>query len=357
MEPPNQDSPAAKPDDLHDPPLNDLRIRVLMIPLFGIGIPHLTGLFGSIGPAAAAYWAGLAWFNVLSFLIWQGNRFFLIQQRRHFDWFRHPMRKVTLLVFANVFYTAPLTVAMLYGWFRFAGFGPDWSVIRTVTLVNVICVIFITHVYETVYLIRQREGDLLAFEKSQRARAEAELEALKAQIDPHFLFNCLNTLSCLIQNDPPRALRFNENLADVCRYILRNKSRELVTLEEELEFLERYYGLLKLRFEDAVALELPAPGGALDRHLIPPISLQLLLDNAVKHNEFSRREPLRVQIVLGEDFLLVENEKRKRASVRHTARVGLKNLDERCRLILGRGIEVMDDDRRFAVRMPMRKAA
>src|SRR5262245_41210966 len=254
--------------------LNDLRIRLIGIPFFGVVIPNLTGLHGPLGPSSGTYWLGYLWFVLLSGLIWQGNRFFLVQQRRHYDWFHHPWRKITLLLFANVFYTAPLTVSWLWLWYQAAGLGPaDWQVIRVVTLANVICVVFITHVYETVYLIKQREDDLLAVARLDRARAEAELAALRSQVDPHFLFNSLNTLAHLIPVDPARALEFTEGLADIYRYVLSSRQRDLAPLADELAFAQAYVGLLRLRFGDAVSLvcELEAEAGS---RLVPAVSLQ-----------------------------------------------------------------------------------
>jgi len=334
--------------------LRDLRIRLVMVPAFAIGIPHATQLFGPLGVRDAAYWAGYLWFTLLSFLVWHGNRWVLLAQRRRLDWFHHPMRKIALLVLANILFTAPLAVAMLWAWYRANGFEADWGAIRAATLMTVICVLFITHVYETVYLIQQRGSDLVQFEKLERAKAEAELEALKAQVDPHFLFNSLNTLAWLIRNDAARALRFNENLAEVYRYILHNKHRELVMVEEELAFLLRYFELLRLRFGDAVELETPEAEAG-QRQLAPPISLQILLENAVKHNEFSRERPLRIRLSAGPEGLTMTNERRPRTAVRESGRIGLRNLDERCRLIMGRGIQVRQQPGEFSVTVPVER--
>lgn len=331
-----------KPDD---PPLKDLRIRLILIPTFGVVIPLLTGYFGPLTWRDPRYWAGLLWGIAISFLIWHGNRFFLLQQRRHYDWFQHPMRKLIVLAFACVFYTAPLVVLMMLAWYRYAGLRPDWDAIRVVTLACVICVAFITHVYETVYLIRQREDDRLA-------RTEAELEALKAQVAPHFLFNSLNTLSWLIENNRERALDYNQNLAEVYRYILVARRRELVPLEEEWRFLEQYCALLKLRFEDGLVLDFEQPASEHRRWYVPPVSIQVLVENAVKHNEHSPRHPLRVEITFGYSGLAVSNAKRPRAASEPSSRTGLRVLDERCRLALGRGLDITDSADRWTVRIP-----
>jgi hypothetical protein len=335
-------------------PLKDRGIRLVMIPAFGIIIPHLTGYFGPLTPRDPKYWAGLAWGVLISFTIWHGNRYFLIKQRAHYDWFRHPIRKLIVLAFACIFYTAPCCTLMMLAWYSFAGFGPDWNVIRLVALMCIICVAFITHVYETVYLIHQRESDMLAVERLERARTQAELEALKAQVAPHFLFNSLNTLSWLIENSPEKALDFNQDLAEVYRYILMARRRDMVPLEEEWTFVKQYCALLDLRFEGSLAIDYGDPGDCLQRCYVPPISLQVLIENAVKHNEHSSDRPLPIRIWFMESDVWVENERRPRTSSEPSSRTGLRTLDERCRLALGRGIEVVEDNSRFAVRLPLR---
>ncbi len=334
-----------------DEQLRDQTIRLIGIPAFGIGIPNVTGLFGPFGPLDATYWLGYLYFIGLSFLIWQGNRYFLLKQRPHYDWFSRPAQKVMVLLAANVLYTAPLTVAWLWLWYEVAGFPQsDMEVIRTVTLINVICVIFITHIYETVYLIRQREADIIRVERLDRARAEAELEALKNQIDPHFMFNSLNTLTHLIDTHPDDARAFCDDLADVYRYILQHKSSELVLLSAELQFARSYLGLIAHRFGRAIEVSIPEQvNGA----LIPPISLQVLLENAVKHNAFSEREPLRISIRILEDAVVVRNERRRRLDDRPTSGIGLRNLSERFELLTHRPIDVSDDESVFSVTLPL----
>jgi hypothetical protein len=334
--------------------LRDGGIRAVCIPLFGIAIPLATGLFGPVGPDRAAFWLGYLWFTAVSAAIWHGNRYFYLRQRQANDWFRHPVRRIVYMLAAIVFYTVPCSAGMLWAWYGMAGLPVDWGAIQGATLLSVICVVFITHVYETVYLIQQRESDLVTFEKLERAKSEAELEALKNQLDPHFLFNSLNALGWLIENDPPRAAAFNDNLADVYRYILRNRDRALVTLGEELEFLGQYYALLRLRFGEAVEMDLPAAPERAETLFLPPISLQILLENAVKHNDFSRETPLRIRLRVVGDAVELENDLRPSRSPRSSSRVGLANLSERCRLILGRDVAIESGAGRFSVRIPLK---
>lgn len=334
-------------------PIDDRLLRLVGVLGFGLGIPHLSGLLGPYGPRSATYWLGLAWFVLLAAVIWHTNRWLLFQQQRHADWFAHPLRKLLLLLTGVVLGTIPVTLAMLLAWYRAAGFAaPDVGVVRTVTLVNVLCVVFITHVYETVFLIRDRERDLLEVERLSRARAEAELEAWKAQVDPHFLFNSLNTLAYLIEHDRPRAAAFNDALARVYRYLLASRGRDLVLLQEEVDFLEDYLALLALRFGDAIRVTRDA-GPALDRCLVPPVALQTLVENAVKHNEFSRANPLELRLALTADAVTVSHPRRPLRDAAPSAGVGLRNLAERCRLTTGRALEVCDQAATFAVTLPL----
>ena len=346
--------PAAPAPRSPSPPGHELRdgtVRLVGIPFFGIVIPNLTGLFGPLGPSSSAYWLGYCWFVLLSGAIWQGNRFWLLRQREHFDWFDSPVRKVVALLFANVFYTAPLTVGMLVLWYRATGMAVDWNAVRVVALANVICVVFITHVYETVYLIRERESDMLAFERLERAKAQAELASLESQLDPHFLFNSLNTLAHFVDSDAPRARAFTERLADVYRHLLRNRRRELVPLADELAFAERYVELLRLRFGDGVGLAVTgeAPADA----LVPPLSLQVLVENAVKHNEVQPEAPLLIELRLDADALEVANARRPRRTPAPSAGVGLANLADRVVRLTGRPLVVRDEPGRFAVTVPL----
>jgi len=334
--------------------LNDRPVMVLGILGFGLTIPWLTGLYGPLTPRQGMYWVGTAGFIVLAAAIWVGNRWLLFKQREHFDWFNFPWRKLMMLVAANVLYTAPITVFGLWAWFVVAGLPVDGSALQTVALMNVICVLFVTHAYETIFLIRERASDLMQVERLERARAQAELGALKAQVDPHFLFNSLNTLGHLIGQDGARAREFCDTLAEVYRYVLDSRQRDLVPLADELAFVRRYHRLLELRFGDAMplvgaeALEAAAP-----RWLIAPLALQGLLENAVKHNQASAAEPLPVHLALGDGAVSVGNPVRPRRSRLPSAGIGLANLDERCQLLTGRALIRSQLGGRFEVQVPL----
>jgi len=292
----------------------------------------------------------------IAFLVWQGNRYLLFTLRSYFNWFNKPIKKILALLFAISFYTIPLSALLLMGWYHIFKNGVvDWSVVNTSTLIIMICVVFITHVYETVFLVKQAESDQLKKEQLERAKAEAELEALKNQVDPHFIFNSLNTLSHLIEDKPEKAKLFNDNLAEIYRYILQNKARDLILLKEEIEFVKHYFSLLRIRFEDAVELQIQVDDSIAEQYLIPPISLQILVENAIKHNEFSDQNPLRIHIQLGDQALTVRNEVRKKQLRKPSSGIGLKNLDERYQLITSKQMMIDGSESEFIVRLPVLK--
>lgn len=341
-----------KPDKMK---VNDKLIRIIGVQFFGIVIPNATGLISNSDRSITYLLATYGFFIAMTFLIWEGNRFFLFKLQKRFDWFIHPLQKTVVLLAMNVFYTAPVVIGMLLLWYYGTGNAVDWQVIQTTVIVCVISVVFITHVYETVFLIKQRQDDLVREEQLERAKAEVELEVLKNQIDPHFMFNSLNSLSYLIDENQDKAKQFTESLAEVYRYILSNKDQELVILEDELAFLQKYIDLLKLRFGEALKVMFEIKEDEKSQYLIPPISVFIALENVVKHNELSKNSPLTVTIGLDGDGLSVRNRMVKKKSLYHSTKIGLNNLKERFRITVNKEVTVKDDGIHFELILPLLK--
>jgi sensor histidine kinase YesM len=335
--------------------LNDNVIRLIGIPFFGLVIPNVSALFVTLTFRDPKYWLGYAYFIALAYLIWQGNRYLLFRTRKRFTWFDKPIEKLILLLINNIFYTAPLTIAWLCMWYNLAGFQKvNWNSIHLVVLINVICVLFVTHVYETVFMVKEQQGEQLKNAELSRAKAEAELAALKNQIDPHFMFNSLNSLSYLILTDQNKASQFTDNLAEVYRYILSQKDQTLVMLEDELIFTHKYTELLHLRFGKALLFKKHFEDSLEKKFLIPPTSVFVALENAVKHNEISEQHPLQVDIDLKDDHLTISNKIRAKRNLQHSSRIGLRNLDERFRLVTGKNImSGKIDELIFQVKLPL----
>lgn len=184
---------------------------------------------------------------------------------------------------------------------------------------------------------------------------KARYTALQNQIDPHFLFNSLNTLVAELEYDTRNAIVFVRNLSDVYRYVLRMRERETATLSEELSFIDAYLFLHRVRMGDCITVEQRYDSHP-DEIYLPPLTLQLLVENVLKHNTASEHAPLHIYIVEEPDgYLCVSNNIRRRRLQERQPGMGLSNLDSRCQLAMGRGIEVREEEGTFCVRVPFMK--
>jgi sensor histidine kinase YesM len=182
--------------------------------------------------------------------------------------------------------------------------------------------------------------------------ASAKFESLKNQIDPHFLFNSLNVLSSLIEENPGNAQRFTTSLSKIYRYVLEQKDKELVSVEEELAFAKTYMNLLKMRFENSLFYELPETLGNPEAKVVP-LSLQLLLENTVKHNVVSEKKPLHIRIFMEEGYLVIQNDFQKKEVLQDRQGVGLQNIIDRYGIITNRKVIIDQNEATFSVKIPV----
>ncbi|MFK5958922.1 MAG: histidine kinase [Lutibacter sp.] len=180
----------------------------------------------------------------------------------------------------------------------------------------------------------------------------AKYETLKSQIDPHFLFNSLNVLTSLIGENPKQAEKFTTKLSKVYRYVLEQKSKDLIKLDEELHFAKTYMELLKMRFENAVTFEIPEKATNSELKIVP-LSLQLLLENTIKHNVVSEENPLKVTITEESGYLIVSNNFNPKATLEKGTKVGLKNIIDRYHLITLKKVLVEKSSNKFIVKLPL----
>jgi two-component system, LytTR family, sensor kinase len=187
-----------------------------------------------------------------------------------------------------------------------------------------------------------------------RLQLELQFESLKNQISPHFLFNCLNTISSLIYKDTKHAEEFIRRMADTFQYVLKNQKKKTVPLREELDFVKAYYYLLQVRFENNLKLEINLPKNVLDSP-IPPLTLQMLMENSVKHNQISKEQPLLVYLSAQDNtHLLVANSKTKVNSNVTGFHVGLDVIHKRYAFFTPEKITITNADK-FTVRLPVLK--
>lgn len=202
-----------------------------------------------------------------------------------------------------------------------------------------------------IFLNSKYRNSLAELERFRKENVEYQFEMLKLQLNPHFLFNSLNTLSSLVHEDPAKASDFIRRLSDVYRYVLDNRNQELVSLRQEVEFISSFTFLLGIRFQGMVIFRLNIGEEFLAKQ-IAPMTIQLLVENAVKHNVASKQKPLIVDIFTGDGYVWVTNRLQVRESSGNTG-VGLKNIASRYGFLTDKKVEVISDDEYFKVKIPL----
>lgn len=190
--------------------------------------------------------------------------------------------------------------------------------------------------------------------RSERQQMELQFESLKSQISPHYLFNCLNTISSLLYKDNKIAEEFIRRMADTFRYVIDNQKRKLVTLAEELEFVKSYYYLMQVRYQDHLKLDINIPSRLLDSG-VPPLAIQMLIENAVKHNEISKSHPLFIYIAAQDNTLINVSSTKTVASNAQSLNIGLNNIRNRYKFFTNEKIIVKDMDK-YVVQLPVIKS-
>ncbi len=206
--------------------------------------------------------------------------------------------------------------------------------------------LYVIHFYKAYQENKVKEQKIIA------GTASAKYESLKNQIDPHFLFNSLNVLSSLIEENPENAQKFTTSLSKVYRYVLEQKDKDLISIEEELAFAKTYMNLLKMRFENSLTYETPTQELNPEFKVVP-LSLQLLLENTVKHNVVSEQKPLHIKIYIKDNYLVIENNLQKKEVLQDRKGVGLQNIIDRYSLISKKKMIVEQTENTFKIKLPI----
>lgn len=188
-------------------------------------------------------------------------------------------------------------------------------------------------------------------EKLQKESIVAKYESLKNQVNPHFLFNNLNALTNIVYEDREKAVKFIKQLSDVYRYVLDTRDQEVVPLKDELEFLQAYTSLQQIRFGDKLSIRVSLPNG---ESYVAPLALQMLIENAIKHNVISEDDPLAIRVYQEDGYIVVRNNlQRKAVTGEPSSGVGLENIARRYELLTDKKVVVQEDAEAFTVKIPV----
>lgn len=229
----------------------------------------------------------------------------------------------------------------------------QWDTILIKGAQNMAVGVLIGSFYENAYFFEQWKHTITVNEGLKNQQIRTQFEVLQNQMSPHFLFNSLNALTTLIAEDKTLAISFTEKLSDVYRYILHTKEKEVVSLEDEIEFVKNYVFLLQIRYPSNLAVKFDIPQAAL-RSSIAPLTLQMLVENAIKHNTISKANPLTVCICMNDEkSIVVKNNLQKKKTVEKSTKTGLENIRQRYAYFGGMNIDIASDENEFRVSVPL----
>ncbi len=342
--------------------VNDKWVRLIII-LFPFGL-HL---YNTLGSAKFSLVGTLVYLASL-ILICEGTRFLSYRSRRWFKGKFQNLKRMLVYIPAGIGWIS----FCIWGYkflrreFKWSGSTDDGEVVVFhvndgeidpglvgVSIVYGILVFILLYgIFELAYHFSKLSHTEKERDRLEKEKLQAELQQLKGIINPHFLFNSLNSLSSLISENPTQAEAFLDELTRVFRYLLHNNETELTTVAEEIKFIQSYYHLLQTRFGDAISMSIDTDP-MLENHRLPPLTLQLLVENTVKHNKIHKDYPLHIQLYSKDHQLVVRNNISKRERVTESTGIGLRSISRRYHLLNQPEPEVVKDEAYFTVFIPL----
>lgn len=305
------------------------------------------------------FWAS----SIISASFWlvlsQGNTFLSNQVDKYVTWLESPVKRLIIGAVVLMIYTILASSVILYVYIEHY-FGVDFYTNmvhnwRGNLIIPISITIFITIILHGREFLLSWRQTAINFEKLKSENIATQYESLKNQVNPHFLFNSLNALSSLVYSDQDKAVDFIRKLSEVYRYVLDHQMDEVVSLKEELEFVESFIYLNKIRFGENLKVNLGDFDAKLN-HMIPPLAIQMLLENSFKHNVVSNANNLQIEIALEEDYVVVQNNLNPKKVAEHSSGLGLNNIKSRFSFLTKKPVEIIEGEDSFKVRIPLLKS-
>ena len=305
-------------------------------------------------PTSLIYFTA-AWVVTVLVMLWIGNRLLTLTFNRYLSWHSYGNIRFFVHLISGILYSL-LVINGTYAALKYLLTidPPTRSQVIVMNVYGAILFIPAFSIYFSLHFLKSWRRSEVESEKFQKESIRSQLESLKSQIDPHFLFNNLNILSSLIDKDKERSKTFLNKFADVYRLLLRSRTEDLVTLREELDFIESYCFLIQTRFDESIrfTIDIPPP---LKRLSLPPLTLQLLIENAIKHTLITEKKPLWIQVSSdSEDTIVVSNNLNEKlpGDARYSGN-GLENIRKRYRHFTDKRIHVEKTHAEFKVTIPL----
>jgi two-component system, LytTR family, sensor kinase len=285
--------------------------------------------------------------------VWKGNTLISRTVTRKYPWKIKPSRTLTIDILSSVTYTAIVIIVINYVFYKYVYKVSIASHFKHM-VIEIIIEMAIAWLVTSIYLVRNffvHYRDAIVREEGYKREAlSLQYETLKSYVNPHFLFNSLSVLSSLVEKDAAKSQLFIRQLSDIYRYVLDQKGKELVPLETELEFAESYINLHKIRHSDNLRVEIDVPNRA---GYIVPLSMQILLENAFKHNVISEEDPLEVKIWRDGDYMVIRNKLQVRKVIKPSSGTGLETIVKRYEFLTSKPVGICNDDGYYTVEIPI----
>jgi len=329
--------------------------NVLKILLKYVGVPFLTSLlfaFQCTDPLYYIFW--LIGCFVLSVVLWEGNRYINSFFDNRLSWDEFPAMRLLFHLTAIILFSG--IVNYFFVSYCYKGIVSD-EISRVEFGYYYFISFIISGLYSAIFsgehFYKKWKSSLIEAEELKRQNLLAQYESLKNQINPHFLFNSINTIAGLIEEDKNLAIAYCEHFGKIYHYILEHRNDELVTLQLELGIFENHAFLLKGRFRDNIQIKLKIDEEDKPK-FIPPLTLQMLLENAVKHNIISKEQPLIIEVSSnGGELLIFKNNLQRKNTLKNSTLIGLDNLKKRYRMFSEKEVEVASGNSNFVVKVPL----
>ena len=292
---------------------------------------------------------------VITIIVWEGNLRIDNLMNRKYPWEKNPGKRILVHLPLSIIFSAFVIHLSMLAFNKYACALPEStkeSFMITAIILGVLISIIILSVEISSQFFGNWKRSLLEIEKYKTESLQAQLQNLKNQLNPHFLFNNLSVLSSLVYKDQDKAVDFINQLSKVYRYLLDNRNSELVTLDTELTFIQSYTYLLQIRFDKNIIFEIDIAKEKMNL-LLPPLSLQMLIENAIKHNEVSNDLPLTIRIKINDDLLEVSNNLQLRTTNEVSSKTGLQNIMDRYKFFTTQAVVIIETKEVFSVKIPL----
>jgi two-component system, LytTR family, sensor kinase len=331
---------------------NDLPLMLFTIPVLCIIVPIV---FFRSQPYFG--WANFITCLIITIPLWLGDRLIMILSRTRYPLFKDVRKRLIHQSVSMFLFT--IIGNNFIGWITddFIFKDKNGGHFKTDTLIQsnsaaIFCTIMIIAIYESIYFINELKKSVEEKETLKSESLKAQLDALKTQVNPHFLFNNLNTLTAIIPDTPDQAIEFVQQMSKVYRHILEVQDEKTIALKDELDVLKAYGFLLKTRFGDNLDIEIDVPEEKMQQQIVP-LSLQLLMENAIKHNIVSAAKPLTIKVFAENGHLVVSNNLQIKNQLIESTGIGLQNIRNRYKLFGDDDVRVDESGDSFTVSIPL----